>query len=79
MKQQVHIENLNNKSQNDVAPKACLFRNAFNQITISLIAIEATLYFFGDMTLDLPIILGYLKTLPFYSILALTATADKAT
>jgi ATP-dependent DNA helicase RecQ len=57
--QQVHIENLKNNKVKMVyvAPESLSYlENAFNQITISLIAIDEHIVFLlGDMTLDLPI------------------------
>jgi hypothetical protein len=39
-----------------VAPESLSYlENAFNQITISLIAIDDIVFLLGDMTLDLPI------------------------
>jgi superfamily II DNA helicase RecQ len=56
--QQVHIENLKNNKVKMVyvAPESLSYlENAFNQITISLIAIDEAHCILGDMTLDLPI------------------------
>jgi ATP-dependent DNA helicase RecQ len=81
--QQVHIENLkNNKKMVYVAPESLSYlENAFNQITISLIAIDEAhcISSWGHDFRPAYINLGYLKNASSTPILALTATADKAT
>jgi ATP-dependent DNA helicase RecQ len=82
--QQVHIENLKNNKVKMVyvAPESLSYlENAFNQITISLIAIDEAhcISSWGHDFRPAYINLGYLKRFPSTPILALTATADKAT
>ncbi|WP_016989565.1 DNA helicase RecQ [Flavobacterium sp. ACAM 123] len=83
--QQMHIENLrdNKVKMVYVAPESLSYlENAFNQIAISLIAIDEAhcISSWGHDFRPAYINLGYLKKrFPSTPILALTATADKAT
>ena len=83
--QQMHIENLRNQKVKlvYVAPESLSYlENAFNQITISLIAIDEAhcISAWGHDFRPAYTNLGYLKNrFPSTPILALTATADKAT
>ena len=83
--QQMHIENLRNQKVKlvYVAPESLSYlENAFNQITISLIAIDEAhcISAWGHDFRPAYTNLGYLKKrFPSTPILALTATADKAT
>jgi ATP-dependent DNA helicase RecQ len=80
--QQVHIENPKNNKVKMVyvAPESLSYlENAFNQITISLIAIDEAhcISSWGHDFRPAYINLGYLKKRFLHPILALTATADK--
>jgi ATP-dependent DNA helicase RecQ len=82
--QQVHIENLKNNKVKMVyvAPESLSYLENANQITISLIAIDEAhcISSWGHDFRPAYINLGYLKKrFPSTPILALTATADKAT